>query len=101
MKLNGKTVTLDGVYAADPFLTEEWPNIVKDVQEKFPGIDLISFQCPHYVGLASISESLDPMKMAMDGMARGVMVMGSNKKVNIMTQSQLNEVIALFDLEAQ
>lgn len=97
MQLN-KTgnVILIGQYDKDPFITDEWPKIEAEARQAFPGVDLVVFQTPHYIGLASLSESLDPMALAMKYMAHGILVMGSNKKVNIMTKVQLDTLLERF-----
>jgi len=86
-----------GEYTYDPFIKpEEWKQIVAQAKEQFPGVDYILFKCPMYLGLASISETLDFMGLTQEMMARGVFVMGSNKKVNIMTNSQMGELVQLI-----
>lgn len=96
MELRGSSVYL-GDYTRDPFISDDWPAIVAEVQEQHPDMDLITFKMPQYVGLASISEQLDPMRLAAEMMPKGVLVMGSNKKVNLMTQAQFSEVAEMIE----
>tara|TARA_Y100000034_G_scaffold58895_1_gene71726 strand:- start:232 stop:552 length:321 start_codon:yes stop_codon:yes gene_type:complete len=99
MKLSkdGKVIEA-GIFQGDPFIDERWPDIVAEAQSQFPGVDLIVFQVKgHYTGLASISESLDPMELATTMMRRGIMVMGSNQKVNVMTNQQFLDVVQLIE----
>jgi len=84
-----------GSYEADPFIMGGWDKIVADVKQQFHGVDIITFKMPGYTGMASISESLDPIQMAQDMASLGIAVFGSNKKVNIMTS---NEMSALIDM---
>lgn len=105
MQLLGKYVYVGQFDDGDPFLdSDKWGIIVKEVIEKYPGHDLILFRVKEmYMGLASISASLDPMALSLEMMQRGVFCMGSNQKVNLMTQSEFNEVIELLEsnLESQ
>lgn len=95
MKLskNGLFVNI-GFQTSDPFIDGRWDEIVKEVREKFPRIDLISFEMSGYIGLASISGSLDPVKLTIT--MHPNLVMGSNKKVNIMTQNQISELLDMI-----
>ena len=96
-KLNGDVVEL-GCFQGDPFIDNRWPGIVAEVERRFPDTDLIIYQVDGaYTGLASISENLDPMKMATTMMSQGIMVMGSNKKVNIMSQQQFSDIVKLLE----
>lgn len=92
MELRENSVFI-GHWDSDPFLSDQWPHIVADVQRRFPGVDLITFDMSQYVGLASISESLDPMQLTQYWMSQGIMCMGSNKKVNLMTQDQIADLV--------
>lgn len=87
-----------GEFDSDPFLSDDWPKIVKEAKETFPGIDIIAFQMRTYIGMASISEKLDPFKLAQEMIPKGIFITGSNKKVNIMSAGQMSEVLAQFNL---
>lgn len=91
----GRFVDVGRFDDGDPFLDEsKWKQIVADVQAEFPDYDLILFRVGDgYTGLASISESLDPMKLAMDMIPRGFMCIGTNKKVNLMTNLEMKEIV--------
>lgn len=85
-----------GSFERDPFISGEWQGIVDNVKQQFPDIDLIYFKMPSYIGLASISETLDPMNLAGSMIQEGIFVMGSNKKVNIITTKEMKEIISHF-----
>jgi hypothetical protein len=97
MKLDeSKKVVLLGSFDSDPFIDGSWERIVAEVSSNFPGVDLVSFQMPGYLGLASLTGSLDPMKLAIEMIEKGIMVMGSSHKVNIMTKKQISEFVDMF-----
>lgn len=98
-KLNeaGNVVEL-GTFKGDPFIDDRWSGIVEEIQRRFPGVDLVIFQVEGaYTGYASLSESLDPMKLTMDMMQQGIMCMGSNKKVNLMTEKQFGDILKTIE----
>ena len=90
----GRFISL-GVLEGDPFIdTAKWEGIVEEAGVKFPGVDLIIYKVRDaYIGLASLSSALDPMQLAVSFMEIGVLCMGSERKVNLMTDLQVEKLV--------
>lgn len=95
---NGKYILL-GTLKHDPFVVpDEWQAIRDEAESRFPEVDLIVYNVEgSYKCLASLSHSLDPMALAVELMPKGIMCMGSNMKVNLMTDQELSEFIDGLD----
>lgn len=69
---------------SDPYLNQKrWNEIVAEIKQKFPGQDIVRYQVNDtYTSLVSLSGELDPEALAGEYVAMGIMVTGSQHKVD-------------------
>ena len=87
----------------DIFLDEEkWDSVIKQMKQLFPGSDLIAYRIKDsYWTVVSVSESLNVESLIPKALSLGVIPVGSCKKVNLITQDEVSNLLSKVGLASE